>query len=126
MRALLSHAPGGPETLRLEELADPVAAQGELLVRVRAAAINFPDVLIIEDKYQLKPPRPFAPGGEIAGEVEAVGDGVTGWNVGDRVIAVTGFGGLAEKVVIPARSAISLPRRSQIAWSLALSVPFKS
>ena len=109
MRALLSHAPGGPETLRLEDLADPVAGQGELLVRVRAAAINFPDVLIIEDKYQLKPPRPFAPGGEIAGEVEAVGDGVTGWNVGDRVIAVTGFGGLAEKVVIPAKSAIPLP-----------------
>lgn len=109
MRALLSHAPGGPETLRLEELPDPEAGQGELLVRVRAAAINFPDVLIIEDKYQLKPPRPFAPGGEIAGDVEAVGEGVAGWNVGDRVIAVTGFGGLAEKVVIPARSAIRLP-----------------
>ena len=74
---------------------------GELLVRVRAAAINFPDVLIIEDKYQLKPPRPFAPGGEIAGEVEAVGEGVEGWSVGDRVIAVTGFGGLAEKIVDP-------------------------
>ena len=80
MKALLSHAPGGPETLRIDELPDPVAGSGELLIRVRAAAINFPDVLIIEDKYQMRPPRPFAPGGEIAGEVEAVGEGVTGWH----------------------------------------------
>ena len=75
MRALLSDAPGGPGTLQLRELADPEPGPGELLVRVRACAINYPDVLIIEDKYQLKPPRPFAPGSEIAGEVEAVGDG---------------------------------------------------
>jgi NADPH:quinone reductase-like Zn-dependent oxidoreductase len=109
MKALLSHSPGGPETLRLDDICDPVPGPGELLVRVRAAAINYPDVLIIEDKYQMRPPRPFAPGGEIAGEVEAVGDGVDGWKVGDRVIAVPGFGGLAEKVVIPAATAIALP-----------------
>jgi NADPH:quinone reductase-like Zn-dependent oxidoreductase len=66
-------------------------------------------VLIIEDKYQLKPPRPFAPGSEIAGEIEVVGEGVTGWAVGDRIIAATGFGGLVEKVVIPAARAIPLP-----------------
>ena len=65
MKALLSTAPGGPNTLQLSELPDPVAGPGELLVRVRAAAINYPDVLIIEDKYQMRPPRPFAPGGEI-------------------------------------------------------------
>ena len=109
MRALLSHEPGGPETLRLDEVADPTPGPGELLVRARACAINYPDVLIIEDKYQLKPPRPFAPGSEIAGEVEAVGDGVEGWSAGDRLIAATGFGGLVEKVVVPARSAIPLP-----------------
>jgi NADPH:quinone reductase-like Zn-dependent oxidoreductase len=109
MKALLSHAAGGPETLRLDDISDPVAGPGELLVRVRAAAINYPDVLIIEDKYQMRPPRPFAPGGEIAGEVEAVGDGVTDWKVGDRVIAVPGFGGLAEKIVIPSATAIALP-----------------
>jgi NADPH:quinone reductase-like Zn-dependent oxidoreductase len=109
MKALLSHAPGGPETLTLEQLDDPQPAAGDLLVRVRACAINYPDVLIIEDKYQLKPPRPFAPGSEIAGEVEAVGDGVNGWAPGDRVIAATGFGGLAEKVVIPAARAFQLP-----------------
>jgi NADPH:quinone reductase len=109
VKALLSIAPGGPETLVPSELPDPVAGPGELLIRVRAAAINYPDVLIIEDKYQMRPPRPFAPGGEIAGEVEAVGEGVTGWAVGDRVIAVPGFGGLAEKIVIPAKAAIALP-----------------
>ena len=109
MRALRSHEPGGPETLRLDELPDPQPGPGELLIRVRAAAINFPDVLIIEDKYQLKPPRPFAPGGELAGEVVAVGEAVEGWDVGDRIVAVTGFGALAEKVVIPARSAFRLP-----------------
>ena len=109
MRALLSHEPGGPEALRLDDLPDPAPGPGELLVRVRACAINYPDVLIIEDKYQLKPPRPFAPGSEIAGEIEAVGDGVEGWSVGDRIIAATGFGGLSEKVVIPAARAIPLP-----------------
>ena len=93
MKALLSEQPGGPDTLRLAEVPDPVAGTGELLIRVRACAINFPDVLIIEDNYQLKPPRPFAPGGEIAGEVEAVGEGVAGWSPGDRLIAVPGFGG---------------------------------
>src|SRR5207237_802975 len=100
MKALLSHEPGGPETLRLVDIAEPVPGAGELLVQVRACSINFPDVLIIEDKYQLKPQRPFAPGGEIAGEVTAVGDGV---------IAALGFGGLAERVIVPAERAIRLP-----------------
>ena len=109
MKALLSDQPGGPETLRTTELPEPTPAAGELLVRVRACAINFPDVLIIEDKYQLKPPRPFAPGGEVAGEVEAVGEGVEGWSVGDRLIAVPGYGGLVEKIVIPAKIAFRLP-----------------
>ena len=109
MKALLSHEPGGPETLRLTELPDPVAGPGELLVRVRAAAVNYPDVLIIEDKYQFKPPRPFAPGGEIAGEVIGIGEGVVGWSTADRLIAVPGWGGMAEKIVIPAKSAIPLP-----------------
>jgi NADPH:quinone reductase-like Zn-dependent oxidoreductase len=109
MKALLSRAPGGPETLELAELSDPVAGPGQLLVRVKACAINYPDVLIIEDKYQFKPPRPFAPGGEIAGVVEAVGEGVTGWAEGDRLIAMIGHGGLSEKVVVQAAMALPLP-----------------
>ena len=100
MKALLSTAVGGPDTLELAELPDPQAGPGQLLVRVRACAINYPDVLMIEDKYQFKPPRPFAPGGEVAGIVEAVGEGVSGWAEGDRLIAMIGHGGLQEKVVI--------------------------
>ena len=124
MKALLSHTPGGPETLSLDDVADPAAGAGELLIRVRACSINFPDVLIIEDKYQLKPPRPFAPGSEISGVVEAVGDGVEGWNVGDRVIAATGFGGLVEKIVIAAKSAIPLPAERSFAEGSALLLTY--
>jgi NADPH:quinone reductase-like Zn-dependent oxidoreductase len=124
MRALLSEQPGGPGTLRLAQVPDPVAGLGELLVRVRACAIKFPDVLIIEDKYQLKPPRPFAPGGEIAGEVEAVGEGVDGWSVGDRLIAVPGFGGLVEKIVIPAKIAFRLPRERSFEEGAALLLTY--
>jgi NADPH:quinone reductase-like Zn-dependent oxidoreductase len=109
VKALLSTAPGGPETLKLSDVPDPVPAKGQLMVNVRACAINYPDVLIIEDKYQFKPPRPFAPGGEIAGVVEALGEGVEGWNVGDRVMAMVGHGGLAEKVRVEARMALPLP-----------------
>ena len=109
MKALLSTAPGGPETLQLSDVAEPVAGPGELLVRIHACAINYPDVLIIEDKYQFKPSRPFAPGGEVAGVVEAVGHGVRGWDVGDRLIAYHGHGGLAEKVAVPAAHAFPLP-----------------
>lgn len=109
MKALLSKAAGGPETLVLEEMPDPVAGSGQLLVAVKACSINYPDVLIIEDKYQFKPQRPFAPGCEIAGVVEALGAGVTGWKVGDRIIATTGSGGMVEKIAIPAASAFALP-----------------
>ena len=109
MKALLSRQPGGPETLALSEVDDPVPGSGQLLVRVKACAINYPDVLIIEDKYQSRPPRPFPPGGEIAGLVETVGDGVTGWSPGDRLIAMVGHGGLAEKVLVGAAMALPLP-----------------
>ncbi len=124
MKALLSTAPGGPETLELTDLPDPVPAAGQLLVRVKACAINYPDVLIIEDKYQFKPPRPFAPGGEIAGVVEAVGEGVSGWAVGDRLIAMLGHGGLAEKVLVPAAMAIPLPAERSFEEGSALILTY--
>jgi NADPH2:quinone reductase len=111
MKALLSTAVGGPETLQMTEVDAPVAGPGELLVAVKACSINFPDALIIKDMYQLKPQRPFAPGSEIAGVVEAVGEGVTGWSVGDRMIAGTGFGGLVEKKVVAAAGAYKLPEQ---------------
>ena len=124
MRALLSSEPGGPETLQMRELPDPTAGAGELLVRVRACAMNFPDVLIIEDKYQLKPPRPFAPGGEFAGEVIGVGEGVNGWAIGDRLIAATGFGGLSEQITIRASQAIRLPQARSFEEGSALLLTY--
>jgi len=124
MRTLLSHEPGGPDTLRITVLPSPAPGPGELLVRVRAAAINYPDVLIIEDKYQLKPARPFAPGGEIAGEVFGVGEGVEGWSVGNRLIAVPGFGGLVEELVIPAQSAFRLPDERSFTDGAALLLTY--
>jgi len=124
MKALLSREPGPPETLSLEEVAEPVAGPGELLVRIHACAINYPDVLIIEDKYQFRPARPFAPGGEVSGVVEAVGDGVSGWSVGDRLIAYHGHGGLAEKVAVPAAHAFPLPDAHSFAEGSTLLITY--
>ena len=109
MRALLSKAPGGPETLAIGELPEPVAGAGEVLVAVKACAINYPDVLVIEDKYQFKPQRPFAPGGEVSGVVESVGDGVTRFKAGDRVMGNTGMGGLVERLAMQADNIYPIP-----------------
>jgi NADPH2:quinone reductase len=109
MKALLSKVVGGPDALVLEDVPSPEAKPGFAVVSVKAVGVNFPDVLIIEDKYQLKPQRPFAPGGEIAGMVEQAGEGVSGWAEDDRLIAMLGHGGLAEKVIVPAAMALPLP-----------------
>lgn len=124
MRALLSTAPGGPETLELTESPDPVPAKGQVLVAVKACAINYPDVLIIEDKYQFKPQRPFAPGGEIAGVIEALGEGVTDWQVGDRVMGVIGHGGLASKIAIEPQRLYRLPEDRSFAEGAALILTY--
>ncbi len=109
MKALRSHVVGGPETLTLDEVETPQPGPGQVRIKVRACAINFPDVLITQDLYQFKPARPFAPGGELSGIVDAVGDGVTQWQVGDKVIAMMGNGGLAEEVLAQADKLIPLP-----------------
>ena len=109
MKALVSTAVGGPDTLQLIDLPTPTPGKGQMLVRVIACGINFPDVIIIEDKYQFKPPRPFAPGSEISGEVLALGEGVTDFAVGDRIISATGWGGLAEEMLVDAGKAYLLP-----------------
>jgi NADPH:quinone reductase len=109
MKAMLSRRVGGPETLSLEDMPAPRPAAGEVLLAVKACGVNYPDVLIIEDKYQFKPPRPFAPGGEVAGVVEAVGEGVTQWKPGDRVIASTIAGGMSEKMAVAADLCIAMP-----------------
>jgi NADPH:quinone reductase len=124
MRAVLSVVTGGPETLVLIDLAAPDAGPGEVVVAVRACAINFPDVLLIRDLYQLRPERPFAPGGEIAGEVVAVGPDVTDLCVGDRIVSRPGYGGLAERMVLPASACLPMPPGLTFDEASALPITF--
>jgi NADPH2:quinone reductase len=109
MKAMLSKRAGGPETLQLEELPDPTPAAGEVLIAVKACGVNYPDSLIIEDRYQFKPTRPFAPGGEVAGVVEAVAPGVTAFKPGDRVIGSLIWGGMAEKLTVAVTRCTPMP-----------------
>jgi len=109
LKALLSRQVGGPETLRLEDVADPAPGPGQVLIAMRACGLNFPDALLIRDQYQLRPPRPFAPGGEVAGIVLEVGGGVTHVRAGDRALAMPGWGGLATRVVADAAMCVKIP-----------------
>ena len=87
MKAVICEKYGPPDSLVIKDLPSPRAGKGEVVVAVKAASINFPDVLIIENKYQFKPPLPFSPGSELAGVVKEVGEGVSAWQPGDRVMA---------------------------------------
>ena len=109
MRAVLSKTVGGPDSLVVEEVLDPTPKAGEVIIEVKAVGVNFPDTLIIEDKYQFKPQRPFSPGGEVSGVVEAVGEGVKGVFKGDRVIAMPGWGGMVERLAVRAETLIKMP-----------------
>ena len=109
MKAILSKAVGGPETLELGDIDTPEPGPGEVRIAVRACGVNYPDTLMIEDKYQFKPPRPFPPGGEVAGTIDAIGDGVTGIAVGDDVIGMVGWGGMAEYCVTKAEKCFPMP-----------------
>jgi NADPH2:quinone reductase len=109
MKALLSKSPGGPETLVLEDRPDPEPGPGEVVLRVKACGVNYPDVLIIQDMYQFKPARPFAPGSEVSGIVEALGEGVDTLKIGDRVIGSTGWGGMSQKLAVSAHRCIAMP-----------------
>jgi NADPH2:quinone reductase len=109
MKAILCKQFGPPETLVLEEVPSPRPAAGEVLVTVKAASVNFPDVLIVQNKYQVKPPLPFSPGSEMAGIVKEVGEGVANAKPGDRVIAFSTYGAFAEECVVPAARLVPLP-----------------
>src|SRR5688500_420324 len=124
MKTLLCKEFGPPESLVLEEVPDPVAGDGQVVVDVHACAVNFPDVLIIQNLYQFKPALPFAPGGEVAGVVSEVGPGVEGVAVGDRVISVSGWGGFAEKVVASASSVIPVPDGMDMATASGLIMTY--
>ncbi|MBV8393566.1 MAG: NADPH:quinone oxidoreductase family protein, partial [Alphaproteobacteria bacterium] len=110
MRAMISETPGGPESLKLMELPSKPVGKGQVRISVRAAGVNFPDTLIIADKYQFKPPRPFAPGHEVAGDVMEVGDGVKAYIPGDRVIGMIGHGGYASEVVADEIQLLPMPK----------------
>jgi NADPH2:quinone reductase len=109
MKAVLCKTYGPPDSLVVEDIPSPVAGPGEVVVSVKTASVNFPDVLIIQNKYQVKPPLPFSPGSELAGVVKSVGDGVTRWKPGDPVMAITGYGAFAEDVKVDVNRLLPIP-----------------
>ena len=109
MKALLCTAFGPIDSLRIEDVEIPEPAAGQVRVRVKAASLNFPDALIVQGLYQVKPALPFSPGAEFAGVIDAVGEGVTAWRPGDSVVAFTGHGGFAQQCLADAHQIALLP-----------------
>lgn len=124
MRAALCKTYGGPELLEVDEVPDPEPGPGEVLIAVEAAALNYFDTLIIRDKYQFKPKLPFPPSAEIAGRIERLGEGVTGYTPGERVMTYVGWGGAAEKAVAKAESIARLPDGVSSEVGAGLSVTY--
>lgn len=111
MKAVLCKELGLPEKLVVENVPSPKPAKGQVVLSVKACGVNFPDTLIIQGKYQFKPELPFSPGGEVAGVVKEIGEGVSGLKAGDRVIAFTTWGGFAEELAVDAERTIAIPDR---------------
>jgi len=109
VKAVLCKELGMPEKLVVEEVASLTPGKGQVVIEVKAAGVNFPDVLIIQGKYQFKPEFPFSPGGEAAGVIKALGEGVTGLQIGDRVIAASTWGGFAQEMLVDAARIIPMP-----------------
>src|SRR3954471_21527925 len=109
MKAILCSQYCGPDDLVLADLPDPVAEPGQAVIAIKSAALNFFDLLMIQGKYQIKPPFPFSPAAEVAGVIESVGAGVTDLKVGDRVVASCGHNGAREKIALPANAIVKIP-----------------
>ena len=124
MKAVLCKAFGPPESLVIEDIPEPKCGPGKVRIKVHAVGINFPDCLMIEGKYQFKPPFPFSPGGELSGTVIETGEGVTGVQVGDRVSAGGGHGGLAEQITVDAGSVRPIPEGMDMATAAAWSTTY--
>ncbi|HET7773144.1 MAG TPA: NADPH:quinone oxidoreductase family protein, partial [Burkholderiaceae bacterium] len=124
MRAVICTQWGGPELLEIKDVPDPLAGAGEVLIDIRAAGVNFPDVLIIQKKYQMQPPLPFTPGAEIAGVVRAVGEGVSHVKPGDSVIAFAGLGGFAQAVSVKAELVVPMPPGVSFELAAAFSLAY--
>ena len=126
MRAIVAHSIGAPEDLKVEEMPDPAPGPGEVLVDMKATAVNFPDLLVIEGKYQIIPPHPFVPGKEGAGTVAAVGAGVDGLSVGDRVMVQAEWGTYAEKLVLPADHCFPMPDGMGFEEAAAIGIAYQT
>jgi len=124
VKAVLCRSFGPPEMLELADIPSPQPKAGEVTVRVEACGVNFPDLLAIENKYQFKPDLPFTPGGEVAGVIDALGPGVEGLKIGDRVMASTMWGGFAEEVVADAGRVIRLKDGVDFAVGASLSFAY--
>ena len=124
MKAVLCKAFGPPESLVVEEVMSPDPGPGEVVVSVKAASVNFPDVLIIQNKYQFKPQLPFSPGSEVAGVVKTIGDGVTTVKPGDRVMAFTTYGAFAEEVKTDAKRLLPLPAGMDFTHAAAFGLTY--
>lgn len=125
VKAVVCKAFGPPENLVVEDVPDPTPGRGQVLIEVKAASVTFPDTLMLEDKYQFKAPPPYIPGGEVAGVVAALGEGVTGFAVGDRVVGGLGvLGGFAELAAVPAAGARKLPDSVGFAESTGLGYAY--
>src|SRR5260221_14749061 len=109
MKAILCSQYCQPDDLVLADVPDPVAGPNEAVIVIKSAALNFFDILMIQGKYQIKPPFPFSPAAEVAGVIESVGSGVTDLRVGDRVVASCGHNGAREKIALPANSIVKIP-----------------
>ncbi|MDE0175092.1 MAG: NADPH:quinone oxidoreductase family protein [Defluviicoccus sp.] len=126
MRAIVAHAIGSPEDLKIDEMPDPAPGPGEVLVDIKTAAVNFPDLLVIEGKYQIVPPHPFVPGKEGAGTVAALGEGVDGLSVGDRVMVQVEWGTYAEKLVLPADHCFPMPDGMGFEEAAAMGIAYQT
>ncbi|MGN5595054.1 NADPH:quinone oxidoreductase family protein [Stutzerimonas nitrititolerans] len=124
MKAVLCKAFGPAENLVVEDLDSPQIKKGEVLLDIHAAGVNFPDTLIIEGKYQFKPPFPFSPGGEAAGVVAAVGEKISHLKVGDRVMALTGWGSFAEQVAVSGQNVLPIPEEMDFTTAAAFSMTY--
>lgn len=124
MKAALVKSLDGPAAIVIQQLDDPLPGQGEVVVDVAAAGLNFMDTLITRGKYQVKPALPFSPASEIAGTISSVGPGVTDFKVGDRVSAYTGFGGARERVVVDANRLVRIPDAVSLELASTLNVTY--
>ena len=124
MKALQCVELGGPEKLVVNDVADPEITEDHIIIEVKSASVNFPDVLMIQGLYQFQPPLPFIPGGESAGVVIEIGDGVKGFNIGDKVFAATGVGGICEKILAHKNNVRPIPENMDFEIAAALSVTY--